>query len=207
MTLADRDGLESVSLRNVAKALNAGPMRLYGHVGTKDEMLDLMVDQIYRELLAAGPISKRSWRKGLREIARRMRAAARAHGWFVELIPGRHRVGPHALAFTEASLAAVREEAGFKSIDCAAQALRVLTAYVIGALQGEVGELRAEKQTGMTEAEWRNSHYPYLQRTLESGRFPMIAKLIQEAKHGTPDVEFDQGLECVLDGIALRLLR
>ncbi len=206
MTLADRDGIEAVSLRNVAKALNAGPMRLYGHVGTKDEMLDLMVDQIYGELVAGGPISKRSWRKGLREVARRMRAAARAHSWFVELIAGRHRVGPQALTFIEASLAAVRQEAGFKSIDCAVQALRVLNAYVIGALQSEFGELRAEKQTGMTEAEWRDRHFPYLQRTLETGRFPMVAKLVREAKHESPDVEFDQGLECVLDGIAARLL-
>jgi AcrR family transcriptional regulator len=49
--LADADGgLESVSLRKVAAALNAGPMRLYGYMSAKEELLDLMVDAVYSEI-------------------------------------------------------------------------------------------------------------------------------------------------------------
>src|SRR3712207_4865231 len=48
--LADADGLEAVSLRKVAAALDVGPMRLYGYIATKEELLDLMVDSVYAEI-------------------------------------------------------------------------------------------------------------------------------------------------------------
>src|SRR3954470_10993059 len=47
MGLADADGLEAVSLRKVAAALGVGPMRLYGYLDSKDELLDLMVDAFH----------------------------------------------------------------------------------------------------------------------------------------------------------------
>lgn len=53
--LADTDGLEAVSLRKVATALDAGPMRLYRYLSTKEELLDLMVDAVYGEIPAPEP--------------------------------------------------------------------------------------------------------------------------------------------------------
>ena len=53
--LADEGGLDEVSLRKVAAALNAGPMRLYGYIETKDELLDLMVDDVYGEIALPEP--------------------------------------------------------------------------------------------------------------------------------------------------------
>lgn len=204
MGLADREGLEAVSLRNVAAALGAGPMRLYGFVATKDELLELMVDEVFGELLAEGPLPKRGWRKLLREAAQRLVRASVAHVWFVELLAGRHHVGPHALQYLDACLASLSRERGFTDIDTGILAMRVLTAYVVGALQTQAGELRAARRSGLSEAEWKERHYPYLQRLLATGTLPMIARLVEESKDYSADVEFERGLECVLDGIAAR---
>ena len=51
VALADEGGLEAVSLRKVAARLDAGPMRLYGYISTKQELFDLMVDEVYAEIL------------------------------------------------------------------------------------------------------------------------------------------------------------
>ena len=45
--IADAEGLAAVSLRRVAAALDAGPMRLYGYVSAKDELLELYLNRIY----------------------------------------------------------------------------------------------------------------------------------------------------------------
>ncbi|QRN98682.1 TetR/AcrR family transcriptional regulator C-terminal domain-containing protein [Archangium violaceum] len=206
IALADKDGLDAVSLRKVGARLNAGPMRLYGYLSTKEELLELMVDAVYGEMASAGPI-RGDWREALRTIARRTRQAAKKHPWFIELLGGRHHLGPNALAHSEASLAALSQTPGFEDIDAVLQAVGTVNAYVIGAIQSEASELRAERESGMNEAQWQNATWPYIQRMIATGRFPTLARVVREATHPSSDVRFDTGLECVLDGIAARLSR
>jgi AcrR family transcriptional regulator len=203
IAIADKEGLEAVSLRNVAAALDAGPMRLYGYVASKEELLELMVDEVYGEIVAEGAI-RRPWRTALRTVAHRTRQAAHAHPWFVGLLSGRHAVGPNALTHLEASLAAVSGGTGFEGIDEALLAVKTLNAYVVGAIQAEAGEKRAEAESGMDEEAWQKAHWPTLERVLATGDFPTIARVVRDAKHPKPEAAFDQGLEVVLDGIAAR---
>ena len=204
IAIADKKGLEAVSLRNVAAALDAGPMRLYGYLSTKEELLELMVDEVYGEMEAAGPM-RGGWRKALRTMAHRVRDAAKKHPWFVDLLGGRPHVGPHALVQLEAALAALHQAAGFEDIDEVLCANRTVTAYVIGALRCDASELRAERESGMNETEWQLASWPYIERIVASGNFPTLGKVVHDAKHASPDVMFDRGLDCVLDGIAARL--
>ena len=117
-----------MSLRNVGAALDAGPMRLYGHVSTKEQLLELMVDAIYGEMVPTGRL-RGHWRKALRSMARRTRKAAHEHPWFVDLLGGRPRLGPNALAYLEASLASLSGEPGFDDIDQASWPSFDLTTY------------------------------------------------------------------------------
>src|SRR3954464_16058522 len=94
--LADADGLTAVSLRKVGAALDAGPMRLYGYVSTKQELLDLMVDAVYGEISPPEPGG--DWRPALRTLAEQLRAAALRHEWFVELLGGAPPPGPNGPA-------------------------------------------------------------------------------------------------------------
>ncbi|HEX4511897.1 MAG TPA: TetR/AcrR family transcriptional regulator [Polyangiaceae bacterium] len=201
LELADTDGLDAVSLRNVASALGAGPMRLYGYVDSKEELLDLLVDEVYGRIVAKGPI-RGDLRNALHVIARRTREISRAHPWFAALLSGRVHLGPNALAHLEASLAAIAPH--FRSIDDALAALHATNAYTIGAIQLEASELRAERASGMKEKEWQDASWPWIERMIETGRFPTLAVVVRDAKHPPRDVEFERGLACVLDGISAR---
>jgi AcrR family transcriptional regulator len=202
--LADADGLGSVSLRKVATALDAGPMRLYGYMSTKDELLDLMVDTVYGEITSPMPTGD-DWRATLRSLAHRTRQAAHRHEWFADLLGGRPHIGPNALAYMEASFAALDRTPGLDDIDTVMQALDALNAYVIGAIRSDITELRTERATGTNERQWQTAYGPYMSRMLATGRYPTLTKVFQHSRHPDADANFDAGLDYVLDGIATHL--
>ncbi|WNV92140.1 TetR/AcrR family transcriptional regulator C-terminal domain-containing protein [Umezawaea sp. Da 62-37] len=207
IALADADGLDAVSLRKVAAALDAGPMRLYGYLATKAELLDLMVDEVYGEMIAPPRPPAGNWRDALRDTASRVREAALRHEWFADLLGGRPRLGPHALEHTEMLLAALRADPGFGDIDTVMSAVRTANAYVFGALRSEVTERRAERATGLDERQWQQANGPYLVRVLATGRYPVLSEFVHDGTNLAPGVAFADGLDQVLDGIAVRLAR
>jgi AcrR family transcriptional regulator len=204
IALADTDGLGAVTLRKVAATLDAGPMRLYGYVSTKDELLDLMIDAVYAEITLPEPTGN-GWRANLRSLAHRTRHAAHRHEWFVDLLGGRPHIGPNALAHLEATMSPLDGAPGFDNIDIVMQAAGTVHAYTLGALRREITERRAERASGMTEQQWQTASGPYITRMLATGRYPTLAKIVRDATHPGTDTTFDTGLDCVLDGIAARL--
>jgi AcrR family transcriptional regulator len=200
--LADADGLAAVSLRKVGGALDAGPMRLYGYVSTKQELLDLMVDAVYAEI---APPPGGGWRATLHALAGSLRAAALRHEWFVELLGGRPHLGPNALAYLEAGLGALDAVAGFDGIDAVMQAWGAAQAYTVGAVRAEVADRVAQRVTGLDEAGWQAMTAPYLARVLATGRYPTLEKVVRDGSPDDPDGGFATGLDYVLDGIAARL--
>ncbi|WP_405055977.1 TetR/AcrR family transcriptional regulator [Kribbella sp. NBC_01505] len=201
LTLADADGLEAVSLRNVAGALDVGPMRLYRYVDTKDELLDLLVDAVYGEI---PPATGSTWADVLRSIAHGTRGAALRHPWFAELLGGRPQFGPAALAHTEASLTALRTT-GLEDVDLLMGSLGSLSSYVIGAVRKETTEHRAEQASGLNQREFQQLTGPYLVRMFATGHYPSLERSVREASHLTPSESFDLGLQLLVDGVAHRL--
>lgn len=198
IALADEQGLEAVSIRKVAAALDAGPMRLYGYVTTKQELLALMADAVYAEMSAP---RGRDWRATLRSSARRLRDAGHRHPWFAALMGGRPQQGPHALAHLEAMLAALDGSPGCAHIDAALQGAMTINAYVIGALQAEANERQAAAESGQDKRAWQDATGPHLLKLIETGRFPTLAKVMRDATHPGADEAFERGLDLVLDGI------
>ncbi|HEY1174811.1 MAG TPA: TetR/AcrR family transcriptional regulator [Phytomonospora sp.] len=202
IALADAEDLDAVSLRKVAGALDAGPMRLYRYIGTKEELLELMVDAVYAEI--PGPAGD-GWRPLLRSYAHGIRDAALRHGWFADLLGGRPHFGPATLAHTEATLAALHAEPGFGDVDTVMSAVDVLAVHLIGALRKEIGERRAERATGLSKWQWQRERGPYLMRALATGRYPTLERMVREAAHPDAAASFELGLDYVLDGIEARL--
>jgi AcrR family transcriptional regulator len=188
IALADREGLDAVSLRNVASALDAGPMRLYGHVDSKEALLELMVDSVYAELEAPAP---GDWREAMRSIARGLRKAADEHPWFIGLLGARPNLGENSFSYMEACLASLN----FADIDYTLESLRIVKAYAIGAIQTEATEIAS----GQNRDQWQKESWPFVQKMLASGRYPMMDRVVREASH--PPGEFERGLERVLVGI------
>jgi AcrR family transcriptional regulator len=197
--LADADGLDAVSLRKVAAALDVGPMRLYGYISSKEELLDLMVDAVHAEIRPAGD----GWREVLRSLAETTRHAAHEHEWLADLLGGRPLLGPHALARGEAATAAL----GDVDVDAVMPMVAAVNAYAIGAVRREIAERRAERATGMDEKRWQVELGPYLERAFATGRFPALATVVRDAVHLDADQTFRIGLDFLLDGIEARITR
>lgn len=197
ISLADADGLEAVSLRKVAGALEVGPMRLYGYIDTKDELLDLMVDAVYAEIRPAGD----GLRAVLRSLAETTRKAVHQHEWLADLIGGRPQLGPHALAGGEA----VAAEMDGLDLDTIVPAIAAINAYVIGAVRREITERRAERASGMDKQQWQAAFGPYLERTFATGRFPALETVVRDGPHLDAKQTFRTGLDFLLDGIEARI--
>ncbi|MEV6071129.1 TetR/AcrR family transcriptional regulator C-terminal domain-containing protein [Nocardia sp. NPDC052001] len=197
--LADADGLAAVSLRKVAAVLDVGPMRLYGYIATKEELLDLMVDAVFAEIQPVG----QDWRQVLRSLAETTRRAAHQHEWLADLIGGRPQLGPNTLARGEAVVAAMSGV----DLDIVMPIVDAVNAYVIGAVRREITERRSERASGMDKQQWQATYGPYLERTFATGRFPALSTVIRDAAHLDADETFGIGLECLLDGIQARIAR
>jgi len=195
--LADADGLAAVSLRKVAAALDAGPMRLYGYIATKEELLELMLDAVHAEIRPAGD----NWRDVLRSLAEATRQAAHQHEWFADLIGGRPQLGPNTLASGEAVVAAMSGV----HVDTIVPVIAAVNAYVIGAVRREIAERRAERATGTDMKQFQAAFGPYLERTFATGRFPALATVVRDGPHLNADQTFRTGLSFLLDGIEARI--
>jgi AcrR family transcriptional regulator len=202
--LADAEGLEALTMRRLATKLGAGAMSLYWHIPNKEDLLDLMLDAAFGELeLPKQPSG--DWRADLRLFARHMLSVLRRHVWLSSLISSRPLPGPNALRYVEAFLS----ELDRLGLDATTMGgiLSTVDAYVDGFAQREAAEQEIRRRTGMTEAEWHAAQAPYFQNMLSSGQYPTLAHMIAEAEkvHVDADASFEFGLECVLDGIAVRI--
>lgn len=202
IALADEGGLEAVSLRKVAAHLDAGPMRLYRYISTKDELFDLMVDEVHVEIRPEGQPG--DWREALRGLAQRTRQATLRHEWLADLLGGRPSLGPNGLAVTEAALAAFD---GLADVDTAMRAVETVSAYFIGAIRREVANLRAERATGLSKREWQRASGPHVTHILATGRFPALAKAVHDGTDVDAEASFTTGLDWVLDAVAAKLTR
>lgn len=202
VALADEGGLEAVSLRKVAARLNAGPMRLYGYIATKEELFDLMLDEVQAEILPMEPPG--DWREALSTLAHRTRRTALRHTWLADLLGGRPALGPNGLAVAEATLAAFDDTA---DIDTTLRAVETVSAYFTGAIRREIAHLRAERATGLTKEDWQRASGPHLTRTLATGRFPALSRAVYDGTDVDAETSFATGLDWVLDAVAARLAR
>lgn len=205
VALADEGGLEAVSLRKVAARLGAGPMRLYGYISTKEELFDLMVDEVHAEILPEEQPG--GWREALRILAHRTRQAALRHEWLADLLGGRPTLGPNGLAVAEATLAAFDGLDDLDDLDTVMRAVETVSAYFTGAIRREIANLRAERATGLSEHDWQRASGPHVTRMLATGRFPALAKAVYEGTDVDAEASFATGLDWVLDAVAAKLTR
>ncbi|GAB3145716.1 hypothetical protein GCM10027290_26090 [Micromonospora sonneratiae] len=206
ITIADEQGLASLSMRRVASALDVGAMSLYRHVPDKGELVDLMVDAAYGEIRYPVP-GPDGWRARLELAARQEWAMYRRHLWVLTIVAGTHRppLGPNVLANIEWVLAAV-EGYGLDP-DSTMQVYLTVSDYVQGAALYLRTEAEDERRTGVTSRQWWESKGPALARLLDSGRFPELSRFVQaSAETGSAaGKNFEFGLQRVLDGLAVFL--
>ena len=194
--LADREGLESLTMRRLADELGAGAMSLYHYVPNKEELIDGMIGIVFEEIEPPG--LDVDWKTALRRRASSTRAALRRHRWAVGLMEGRAHTEPASVVLHNAVLGCLRE-AGF-SIAETVQAYSVQDAYIYGfALQ--------EKALPFEDAEESAAVADAQQLEALAAQFPYLAEVVagHVAKVGYDfDEAFEYGLELILEGLERR---
>lgn len=87
VALADRDGLDAVSMRRLAAELDVVPMALYKHVASKDDLVGGMVDAVIAEY--EPPLPDLPWRTAARRRILSAREAILRHPWARRAIESR----------------------------------------------------------------------------------------------------------------------
>ena len=205
VALADAEGVDAVSMRRIASELSVGTMSLYRYVETKDDLLDLMTDQVMGEDGdGGGPTG--DWRADLREVARSYRLLILRHPWLLPIGASRPPMGPHVLRRSE-RLFGVLDGLGL-DIEQVAGLTGTVIAYVRGVVLTETAEAELIRRTGQTLDDYRRAVGPYLRDVLAAGQHPLLARFVHEADdHPDPDRVFLAGLDRVLDGIGVELAR
>jgi AcrR family transcriptional regulator len=112
--LADRDGLDSVTLRRLAAELGVHVTSLYNHVATLDDIVDGIVELLFSE--ADIPESPRNWEEWVRGFVVAVGAVAVAHPGAFAALERRPVQGERALLSAEVALAEFAR-AGLSSAD------------------------------------------------------------------------------------------
>jgi AcrR family transcriptional regulator len=190
LRIADKSGLDVLSMRNLAQALHVEAMSLYNHVTNKEDILDGLVELVVGEI--ALPAIGGDWRTEMRQRARSAHAVLMQHPWATMLFVSRVNVGPNMLHYIEATIGCLRE-AGF-SYPIADHAWNALDAYVYGfTLQKLNFPLQPSEYASAAE------HFLPL---IPVEEFPYFSGMAREVISGRHDGlhQLELGLELLLDG-------
>jgi AcrR family transcriptional regulator len=201
--LLDREGLAALSMRRLAEDLGTGAASLYWHVGSKDGLLDLVLDQIIGEGQVPDPDPPR-WREQLKDVARAQRALSLRHPYIVRVSIGRIPMGPNALRYSERVLAILR--AGGLPPHLAVQGYLLLISAVNGFTVDETGVEDTPGPGGSDPAsvqEAANMARDYI-ASLPGAMFPNMTELAGEFAFSDPDERFELLIDIFVDGLARR---
>ncbi len=201
IALADASGLGTVTMRSVAATIGTAPASLYRYVTTKDELVELMADQVYggysyHEPVAGEPIAD------LLALARQGLAIYRKHPWLLDITATGNLPGPNALAFIEHALAALATTdlsgpAKLQTIGLFSGAVRLLA-------QNEVDQQRSGQDT----AAWQQSLTGYFAGVVAAGQHPHLAAALAdqpaEGSPVTPEQLFDLVMTRIVTGLLPR---
>jgi AcrR family transcriptional regulator len=105
LRLADRHGVEALSMRRLGAALHVEAMSLYKHVPDKAALLDAVSERVLAEF--EPPPAGARWDARLRHVAQQFRGMATRHPHVLRLLATRAPTSDASLAPLEVALAAL----------------------------------------------------------------------------------------------------
>lgn len=201
IALAQEVGLEQLSMRRLAERLSVGAMSLYGHVPGRAELIDLMVDAAFAEVVyEARAIDPADWRTSLEAVARCNWDLYARHPWLLAVDTTRPPLGPGTIGKYDAELRAL-VGTGLDDVEIDQVLSLVLEHVRSTARQALAGAERSP------DDEWWTAAGPVLASLMDPARYP-IASRVGEAAGAAYDAPTDPhrayafGLSTILDGVA-----
>jgi AcrR family transcriptional regulator len=196
VALADRDGIEGLSMRKLGQELGVDAMALYRHVKSKDDLLDAIVEMVVGEIQRVEPDGP--WKTALRGQVMAARQVMLRHPWMRLVLEEQDTIGVAIIGYVEGILA-ILLEGGF-SMDLAHHTLHVLGSRIFGFSQDlfdDSGKVVPSPETAAMLAG-------------AMAQNPRVAELAGSVSHEgilgacDDDFEFAFGLDLILDGLERR---
>ena len=197
----DAEGLDAVSMRRLGQELGAGATSLYWHIRSKDELLDLVLDRIIGEVVAEVAVRPDDWRGTAAETAWTFRRVLLRHRHVTPIMGARPTVGPNALRGLD-TLIGVLVEDGFAPRE-AVLAANTIVNWAAGYAVFESRHPLGSDSTAEQEAAYARDFNEFL-GSLPRDEYRWMIELGPLMAECTADIQFEYGLDRLLDGIALQ---
>ena len=188
LEIAEREGVDGLSMRRLAQALDVWPMSVYRYFQDKDALLDAMAAGVVGSV--SRPRRSGSWRAQLHTLLGDANRSIAASPGLAGRLP-RGFLTPDALKLSEAGMATLTQ-AGFSAAE-AAGAWRALWSYTFG-----FATFRVESRRGVRAA----------LAALPEDEYPALTASVDELADAlASDEEFSRGLDRMLDALERDLAR
>jgi AcrR family transcriptional regulator len=189
LALADEGGVEAVSMRRLGQALGVEAMSLYKHVADKEAILDGIADLVMDEVDVPSP--DLDWRTSIRRSAISAHEALRRHPWAGVVLESRLNPGPARLRYLDAVVGVLRG-AGFETA-IVARAFMALDSHTYGFTMQELAlPFDAGSASGVAEE---------MAARVFADAYPNLLAMAELAMSGAPMLDFEFGLDLLLDGL------
>jgi AcrR family transcriptional regulator len=190
-----QDGVQALTMRRLAARLEVVPGALYHHVRNKQQLHDLVLDNVLAEVdVDLDPSLE--WTGQLKLLAHRLRKVLEDHPGVAGILKTRDPLGPHSLTLAEAFLGPLRA-AGFGDRD-AGPAFFLLVDYTLGFAVGGIPTSVNEQR--VRDPATRAQLHQFF-RTLPRDRFPALVALGEHVWVDNRDERFSAGLDVLVSGL------
>ena len=199
--LADEGGIESLTMRKLARKLGVEAMSLYNHVANKGDLVTGIVDLVLEEIEL--PSATDEWDVAIRRSAISAHETLLRHPWACSLVmsPRTFQVsGSPRVRYMESLLRRLRE-AGFSS-DLTYHAYHALDSHIHGFTMWQLSHMADAKR--LTEDEDFADFAAALVQELRAHDFPYLAEHAEQHLAAPKDDgarQFEFGLDLILDGL------
>jgi AcrR family transcriptional regulator len=204
--IVDEEGYEAVSMRRVAQELGTGAASLYAYVANKDELMDLILDEVLGESVLGPQVPAENvadWQEQVKTMVRASYRALSAHRDIARAFLGRIPFGPNGLRTVESMLGLMRAHGMPDYV--AAYAGDLIGQYVVStAIEDYVWRQRYPESTAEQVTETMAEVGDYLQ-ALPKEEFPHLtamARTMMNTDPGSPLADrFELGLDILVRGL------
>ena len=194
LRLLNKEGFEGLTLRRLAKDLRVQAPALYWHFKNKQELLDEMATQVFREGYAkvGFPAKGLPWQEWCRQMAMAERKMLLGYRDGARIFSGTYLTDATMYAAMETSLEKLTSE-GF-ALGAAVQALATIHCYVVG--------FTLEEQAVWPSPGKRDERYGPDKRAerMDAKKHPLSLKAGKEL-FANPGQRFEFGLDAILRGL------
>lgn len=187
MALIDSGGVDALSMPKLARQLGVGAMSLYGHVESKDDLLDAVVQRVLESLPTPWGDD---WRSRLCSHFHDLRAALTQHPGVGMVLASKNVAVPAVFDLLERTLADLA--ASGLSDEESAHLYYDLLAYTLGFVAWELPRTHAVSPTEYA-ARWRTAV-----GQLDEREYPTIHRLLDALTTVASDTQFDGGLDRII---------